>query len=123
MVCNHLQIFLLCCVQKQAKWLDISLGKFELTEWHRIAEEWFKEKPRNSDQVPTTTEHMHMCTVRMYTHLIYLYNTIHVHVCNITILLYTHCTLSLLYIHGALLHTYMYMYMYMSCASCIILYI
>ena len=39
------------CTQKQAKWLDVTIGKFELTEWHRIAEEWFKEKPRNSDQV------------------------------------------------------------------------
>ena len=37
--------------QKQAHWVDITIGKFELTEWHLIAEEWFKEKPRNSDQV------------------------------------------------------------------------
>lgn len=37
--------------RKQARWLDITVGKFELTEWHQIAEEWFKEKPRNSDQV------------------------------------------------------------------------
>jgi len=36
---------------KQAHWVDITIGKFELTEWHLIAEEWFKEKPRNSDQV------------------------------------------------------------------------
>lgn len=36
---------------KQARWLDITIGKFELTEWHNIAEEWFKEKPRSSDQV------------------------------------------------------------------------
>ena len=37
--------------QKQARWLSISEGKFELTEWHDIAKEWFKEKPRTSDQV------------------------------------------------------------------------
>ena len=40
--------------QKQARWLDVSLGKFELTEWHAIAEQWFKEKPRNSDQVASS---------------------------------------------------------------------
>ena len=40
-----------CVLQKQARWLDITAGKFELTEWHNIAEEWFKEKPRSSDQV------------------------------------------------------------------------
>ena len=42
---------LLSLTQKQARWLDITIGKFELTQWHTIAEEWFKEKPRNSDQV------------------------------------------------------------------------
>ena len=31
--------------------MNIATGKFELTEWHHIAEEWFKEKLRNSDQV------------------------------------------------------------------------
>jgi hypothetical protein len=36
---------------KQARWLSIAEGKFELTNWHDIAKEWFKEKPRNSDQV------------------------------------------------------------------------
>ncbi|XP_064396525.1 uncharacterized protein LOC135343497 [Halichondria panicea] len=36
---------------KQAMWLDITKGKFQLTEWHTIAEEWFKQKPRSSDQV------------------------------------------------------------------------
>ena len=37
--------------QKQARWLDISRGKFELSEWHAIAEEWYKAKQnRNSDE-------------------------------------------------------------------------
>ena len=36
---------------KQARWISIADGKFELTDWHDIAKEWFKEKPRNSDQV------------------------------------------------------------------------
>ena len=40
-----------CSEQKQARWLNIANGKFELTDWHEIAKEWFKEKPRNSDQV------------------------------------------------------------------------
>ena len=47
-------------MQKQAKWLDITIGKFELTEWHRIAEEWFKEKPRNSDQVRLMNSEIHL---------------------------------------------------------------
>lgn len=38
-------------LQKQAQWLDISKGIFELTEWHLIAKEWFGEKPRNSEEV------------------------------------------------------------------------
>ncbi len=42
-------------LQKQAMWLDITKGKFQLTEWHTIAEEWFKQKPRSSDQVPLHT--------------------------------------------------------------------
>ena len=37
--------------QKQAQWLDISKGMFELTEWQAIAKEWFGEKPRNLEQV------------------------------------------------------------------------
>ena len=37
--------------QNQARWLDITKGVFELTEWHAIAKEWFGEKPRNSEQV------------------------------------------------------------------------
>lgn len=49
-------------LQKQARWLDITIGKFELTEWHVLAEEWFKEKPRNSDQVCT-----YICTSITYT--------------------------------------------------------
>jgi len=32
-------------------WLDITKGKFQLTEWHAIADEWFRQKPRSSDQV------------------------------------------------------------------------
>lgn len=36
---------------KQAKWLSINKGLFELTEWHMIAKEWFGEKPRNSEEV------------------------------------------------------------------------
>jgi hypothetical protein len=36
---------------KQAQWLSISKGLFELTEWHSIAKEWFGEKPRNSEEV------------------------------------------------------------------------
>ena len=48
-------------MQKQAKWIDITIGKFELTEWHRIAEEWFKEKPRNSDQVRLMNLEIYLC--------------------------------------------------------------
>eukprot|EP00731_Ephydatia_muelleri_P005712 Em0002g1888a len=36
---------------KQARWLDISLGKFELCEWHAIADIWYRAKQnRNSDE-------------------------------------------------------------------------
>lgn len=36
---------------KQARWLDICRGKFELSEWHAIAEEWYKAKQnRSSDE-------------------------------------------------------------------------
>ena len=38
-------------LKKQAQWLSISKGMFELTEWHSIAKEWFGEKPRNSEEV------------------------------------------------------------------------
>ena len=31
------------------RWLDISIGKFELTEWHSIAQFWYKKKKRASD--------------------------------------------------------------------------
>ena len=30
-------------------WLDITVGKFELTEWHTIAQSWYKKKKRASD--------------------------------------------------------------------------
>ena len=52
-------------LQKQAMWLDITKGKFQLTEWHTIAEEWFKQKPRSSDQVYIYNykSAFHTCTV------------------------------------------------------------
>ena len=31
------------------RWLDITAGKFELTEWHAIAQFWYKKKKRASD--------------------------------------------------------------------------
>lgn len=31
------------------RWLDITTGKFELTEWHSIAQFWYKKKKRASD--------------------------------------------------------------------------
>jgi len=31
------------------RWLDITVGKFELTEWHSIAQYWYKKKKRASD--------------------------------------------------------------------------
>ena len=44
-------MYLSIALQKQAKWLSINKGLFELTEWHMIAKEWFGEKPRNSEEV------------------------------------------------------------------------
>ena len=35
----------------QARWLIITQGKFELTKWHELAQEWFTLKPRQSPQV------------------------------------------------------------------------
>ena len=60
--CAHLVCLLTAFphAQKQARWLDITIGKFELTQWHTIAEEWFKEKPRNSDQV---RHHQFVCVL------------------------------------------------------------
>ena len=57
MYVQHMFIFIMCFgtsplhPQNQARWLDITKGVFELTEWHAIAKEWFGEKPRNSEQV------------------------------------------------------------------------
>jgi hypothetical protein len=31
-----------------ARWVDITKGKFELTEWHSIAQEWYRQKTRAS---------------------------------------------------------------------------
>lgn len=33
---------------KDADWLNIAMGKFELTKFHEIALDWHKEKPRVS---------------------------------------------------------------------------
>ena len=47
---RHLR-YTACPSQKQARWLDISRGKFELSEWHAIADEWYRAKQnRNSDE-------------------------------------------------------------------------
>ena len=30
------------------RWVDITKGKFELTEWHSIAQQWYRQKARAS---------------------------------------------------------------------------
>ena len=31
-----------------SRWVDITKGKFELTEWHSIAQQWYRQKARAS---------------------------------------------------------------------------
>ena len=44
----YADILLILVILLVSRWVDITKGKFELTEWHKIAQEWYKQKARSS---------------------------------------------------------------------------